>query len=459
MAEAMSKLIGLFRYHTALLHAEASGACEKVLAKLAEFVVEELSVTVCYASGAVVAVVRARQSDTAVNLREALLQADASTYGLCMDFLFGNQKLGELMTLQEAGVKDGDTVTVLRSQLRCCTVSFDGTARFWRLDATRGRHGAMLTAESCCFGHKASPDSSDAAGAVHFATLAAGGNAILTLSADGQGCLWSVDTGLLFAELEGPACNCSFSFDGSWVVGCSGGSAAVWCGSTGRRLRALPGSHTTACVSPEGRFVLTGSASGVAVLWDSSDGELVATLAGHSHAVRCVAFSPDGSRAVTASDRSAMTWVVPSGKRLAILEGHQKTVHSACYAPDGRVVLTTSADGTVRLWRVTGQNLLCLQADGHIVNSAAFSPDGSKVLVASSNVHLQVFCARFGQCLLTLRGHDDWVRAASFSPDGMLIASASYDGTARVWSATAGDCIQILQGHTGAVVSVDIFKG
>src|SRR5262249_27656922 len=46
-------------------------------------------------------------------------------------------------------------------------------------------------------------------------------------------------------------------------------------------------------------------------LWDTATGETVATLAGHTDAVRAVAFSPDGTHALTVSDdHTARLWPV-----------------------------------------------------------------------------------------------------------------------------------------------------
>ena len=122
-------------------------------------------------------------------------------------------------------------------------------------------------------------------------------------------------------------------------------------------------------------------------------------LAGHTDQVWHAAFSPDGSRIVTASaDSTARLWDI-EGKQLAVLEGHERAVRRAAFSPDGSRILTTSDDGTARLW-----------------DSA-----GNEVAV--------------------LAGHTDAVYGAEYSPDGSRIVTASGDGTARLWDSDVGDAL------------------
>ncbi|MDY7232395.1 AAA-like domain-containing protein, partial [Hyalangium rubrum] len=107
-------------------------------------------------------------------------------------------------------------------------------------------------------------------------------------------------------------------------------------------------------------------------------------LVGHEDSVWSAAFSPDGSRVLTASDdRTARLWDSRSGQLLATLKGHEDSVWSAAFSPDGSRVLTASKDRTARLWDSrSGQLLATLKGHEGRVVSAAFSPDGSRVLTA-----------------------------------------------------------------------------
>ena len=66
----------------------------------------------------------------------------------------------------------------------------------------------------------------------------------------------------------------------------------------------------SACVSPDGKHVVTASDDKTARVWLLADGSLVRTLAGHTGGVSSACVSPDGKHVVTASmDKMARAWL------------------------------------------------------------------------------------------------------------------------------------------------------
>ena len=87
------------------------------------------------------------------------------------------------------------------------------------------------------------------------------------------------------------------------------------------------------------------------------------TLEGHLGAVKAVGVTPDGRRAVSASeDVTLRIWDLESGQLLRTLEGHLGGVEVAV-TPDGRRVVSGSKDKTLRVWDLeSGQTCVLSKA-------------------------------------------------------------------------------------------------
>jgi FOG: WD40 repeat len=68
--------------------------------------------------------------------------------------------------------------------------------------------------------------------------------------------------------------------------------------------------------SPDGNYVLTGSADKTAMLWDAKTGNNIHVLK-HDRVVTSVAFSPDGKYVLTGSyDKKAILWDAKTGNKI-----------------------------------------------------------------------------------------------------------------------------------------------
>jgi dipeptidyl aminopeptidase/acylaminoacyl peptidase len=88
-------------------------------------------------------------------------------------------------------------------------------------------------------------------------------------------------------------------------------------------------------------------------VWDAATGKPLTSPLEHQNRVRSAAFSPDGTRVVTASrDKTARVWDAATGKPVTGPLAHQDEVGSAAFSPDGTRVVTASGDQTARVWDV-----------------------------------------------------------------------------------------------------------
>jgi WD40 repeat protein len=85
-------------------------------------------------------------------------------------------------------------------------------------------------------------------------------------------------------------------------------------------------------------------------------------------------------------DKTARIWDAATGGEIKGLRGHRTVVYSAAFSPDGTRIVTASGDGTARIWdAATGSEIKVLRGHQNIVWSAAFSPDGTRIVTASWN--------------------------------------------------------------------------
>jgi WD40 repeat protein/serine/threonine protein kinase/TPR repeat protein len=210
----------------------------------------------------------------------------------------------------------------------------------------------------------------------------------------------------------------------------------------------------SAAYSPDGTRIVTASNDNTARIWDAHTGAQLVVLLGHGDHVESAAYSPDGTRIITASrDKTARIWDAHTGMQLALLSGHDH-IYSAAYSPDGTRIITASHDKAAHIWDArTGAQLAVLLGHGNNVYSAAYSPDGTRIVTASADKTARIWDAHSGAQLAVLLGHGNGLSSAAYSPDGMRIVTASSDKTARIWDAHTGAQLAVLSGHGGALVS------
>jgi WD40 repeat protein/tRNA A-37 threonylcarbamoyl transferase component Bud32 len=371
---------------------------------------------------------------------------------------------------------------------RLVSGSRDKTIRVW--DASTGQQLIVLKGHESGIGDVAiSPD----------------GQRIVSASADKTAKVWDMTTGAELMTLRGHhgmVGSVAFNPDGTQIaIGGDGASIKVWDAASGTELTTLFGHLrriSGVAFSPDGKRIISGSYDGTVKIWEpgvehtasltldgrhqgmafSPDGKRIVTggenitiwdtVTGNevlniNEAGRCVSFSPNAKRIISADGNDINIWDASSGKKLKTLSGHDDTIWSMSYSPDGTRIVSGGKDKTVRIWDAdTGAEVFTLRghgdspllADFSPVSSVAFSPDGKLVASASYDYTVKVWKVQTGTEVMTMDRHSSLVSDVTFSPDGKRFASASSDGTIRVCDVATGGELQVIRGHEGEVLSV-----
>jgi WD40 repeat protein len=277
--------------------------------------------------------------------------------------------------------------------------------------------------------------------------LAAGG------FADGSIKIWNVADGSIVSTLIGhrnEPVAAAFSHDGKKVVTADHQEVKLWESKGGPQLATYraPGSRSFTCVTftADGTRIWAGSDDGTSTVWLVQTRRSMMTINSRprlqaSSPISSIAISADGDLAITGSIYGTATvWNTSSGEELVTLVGHSSSVGSVAFSPDAKSILTASGDGTAKLWPVTGGDALVTFFDGPHdgITVAAFSFDGRHVLTGSYDGTARLWDAGTGLVLHTFSGHEDEVRSLAFFPDGKRVLSGSSDGALLEWEIPTG---------------------
>ena len=179
------------------------------------------------------------------------------------------------------------------------------------------------------------------------------------------------------------------------------------------------------------------------------------TLTGHTNYIWDVVVTPDGRRAISASnDRTAALWDLANDLRLCVYRGAETEVCSVAISADGGRVAGGCLNGDVLVWAVHRPEPLVRFSHG--ASDAKVAWLGGSIISGGQDGYLRLWTNdRLRQ--------EDLVHEAAIlkvAPLGSgAIATASEDTTIRVWALRDRRQLRKFTGHCGGVNSVAIADG
>jgi WD40 repeat protein len=342
---------------------------------------------------------------------------------------------------------------------RLLSASSDATARVWDWE----KKSAIATLK----GHTA---------AINAVAYSADGKTIATASNDGTVKLWYVAgyQPRTSYSLQQPLVSIAFASDGN-TLAVGGEQGAIWTvnwsrGGQQRRLVEHYGAVRGLAFLPDNSGLISASEDESIRFWKAAEQAIspLVLLSAHSPEALCVAFSADGKSLVTGgADKNIAIRDAVSGIARRSLRGHTGRVNRIAISPDSKQLASVSADGTARLWSIEGGDevwsLSAWREKFAAGRSVAFSSDGRTVASGADDGTIKLWDASDGKELRVLAEQSLPVTSLAFASGGSLLASATGDwrnnrvpGELRLWDVASGQAVAELRGCASEIKCIAI---
>ena len=229
-------------------------------------------------------------------------------------------------------------------------------------------------------------------------------------------------------------------------------------------------SHAIECVAitPDGQRVVGGAEDGLIRSWNLTDGKQHREIPSGEPRVQALRLTQDGRTLLTAN-KEIRTWNFADGTLLnsVPLQLADAKDYPSLYefSYDGRLIAgrSNSRQLAVTIWdTATGQVAHLIDFKGYPL-CAAFSPDGQYVAIGSvaargevksvGGVHIYDLASK--EVVHAISAEAQSISAVAFSPDGTLLAGGDQqNGKATLWTTSDWEQREIFEGHSSLIVSL-----
>ena len=263
--------------------------------------------------------------------------------------------------------------------------------------------------------------------------------------------LWDVDTGKMRREFRNRSSaateqvNPVFLKDGKrfLFVSTRHHLVEIYGVDKDKSLTAFPNDPNTkftsmAAINSNEDLLVTAGENGIVTLWSVSTAKPIRRIEHGLPGWPFVAFCADGKRVACGSPDSNVVSICDSstGQRVGTLSGHSGNVIAIAVGRDGKFMATTGRDGTIRIWSASSdKQLRQIAVEKAGIKCLAMSPDERLIAAGLDDGSVMIWDSETGRQLDVLKSNLTHMHLVTFSLNGRRLAASGDRAKHRIWQA------------------------
>lgn len=203
--------------------------------------------------------------------------------------------------------------------------------------------------------------------------------------------------------------------------------------------------------SLDGKRLASCGADGAIAIFDRNDSGTWRSMIIEDHAdwVNAIAWSPDGTKLVSASrDKTSKVFDAVTGKLMITFNGHEQNVSDAVFASDGKRIASSGDDFKVRVWTIDDakQERDIKAARSEIAGLKSYGKN--EIITFSADNLIRVHNLDDGKGVKTIDLPSQWISSLTLSQDRQIVYFGDHAG--QIHTAIVADPPKINQSWTAA---------
>lgn len=201
--------------------------------------------------------------------------------------------------------------------------------------------------------------------------------------------------------------------------------------------------------TPQGRRLLTASTSGEFTLWNGTGFNFETIMQAHDSAIRAMEYSHSDEWLVSGDHDGVIKYWLPNFNNVENIAAHSDPIRDLAFSPQDSKFVTASDDSTLKVFDfAAGAPESKLEGHGWDAKTVDWHSRLGLIVSGSKDHLVKLWDPRQRTCLTTLHGHKSTVTKVLFEPlQGHCLATSARDQTARVLDLRVMRDICLLKGN------------